>query len=75
MNPYKSIIVANNTLNLKLSNEQAIFVTDIHNALGDGIDNQLIRVENKKHEEYFDKLIEDFDYNQTYAKKSNDLVL
>lgn len=75
MNPYKSIIVANNTLNLKLSNEQAIFVTDIHNTLGDGIDNQLIRVENKKHEEYFDKLIEDFDYNQTYTKKSNDLVL
>lgn len=75
MNPYKSIIVANNTLNLKLSNEQAIFVTDIHNTLGDGIDNQLIRVENKKHEEYFDKLIEDFDYNQTYAKKSNDLIL
>ena len=64
MNPYKSIIVANNTLNLNLSDEQAIFVTDIHNTLGDGIDNQLVKVENKLQDDYFNKLINDYDYNK-----------
>ena len=64
MDPYKSIIVANNTLNLNLSDEQAIFVTDIHNTLGDGIDNQLVKVENKLQDDYFNKLINDYDYNK-----------
>lgn len=72
MNPYRSIITANNTLNLNLSDEQAIFVTDIHNTLGDGIDNQLVKVESKLQDDYFDKLINDYDYN-LLNNKSNSL--
>ena len=71
MNPYKSIIVANNTLNLNLSDEQAIFVTDIHNTLGDGIDNQLVKVENKLQDDYFNKLINDYDYNKLNANQNS----
>lgn len=71
MNPYKSIIVANNTLNLNLSDEQAIFVTDIHNTLGDGIDNQLVKVENKLQDDYFNKLINDYDYNKLKTNQNS----
>lgn len=71
MNPYKSIIVANNTLNLNLSDEQAIFVTDIHNTLGDGIDNQLVKVENKLQDDYFNKLINDYDYNKLNTNQNS----
>lgn len=71
MNPYKSIIVANNMLNLNLSDEQAIFVTDIHNTLGDGIDNQLVKVENKLQDDYFNKLINDYDYNKLNTNQNS----
>ena len=71
MNTYKSIIVANNTLNLNLSDEQAIFVTDIHNTLGDGIDNQLVKVENKLQDDYFNKLINDYDYNKLNTNQNS----
>lgn len=71
MNPYKSIIVANNTLDLNLSDEQAIFVTDIHNTLGDGIDNQLVKVENKLQDDYFNKLINDYDYNKLNTNQNS----
>lgn len=45
MNPYDEIHKVNQILNLNLSEEQEVFVTDIHNTLGSGITEQLMILE------------------------------
>ena len=37
-NPYSYSETMNKDLNLKLTSDQLIFVTDLHNSLGDGIE-------------------------------------
>ena len=38
-NPYLYSETINKDLNLKLTNNQLMFVTDLHNSLGDGVQN------------------------------------
>ena len=38
-NPYSYSETINKDLNLKLADDQLVFVTDLHNSLGDGVQN------------------------------------
>ena len=38
-NPYSYSETINKNLNLKLTDDQLVFVTDLHNSLGDGVQN------------------------------------
>lgn len=38
-NPYSYSETINKDLNLKLTGDQLVFVTDLHNSLGDGVQN------------------------------------